>query len=533
MAEKKTTAKTAPAPAVETVENPVNKMIDGLVEKAQAALKEFLTLDQEQIDHIVHEMALAGLDKHQELARMAVEETGRGVYEDKVFKNMFATEYIWHDIKKEKTVGVLDENEMEGYVEVAEPVGVIAGVTPTTNPTSTTLFKSLIAVKTRNPIIFGFHPSAQKCSAEAARIVYEAAVKAGAPEEILYVNKPHIGTDKLKLVVKALREEIQQLGGRFCFETKLTGLLTDGQGRLCGVEAERDGQRERYEAEGVFLGIGHSARDTFAMLQQSGVRMEAKAFAVGLRVEHRRQDIDAAQYREYAGRPELGAADYKLTHQTAAGRGVYTFCMCPGGYVIAAASEAGGLVTNGMSNFARDGVNSNSAVLVTVTPEDYMPGREAYGALAGVAYQRKLEQDAYRLGGSRWAAPVQRLEDFVKNRPSTGWGRIQPSYTGQVQPANLRSILPMPIGEALAEGLLAFDAKLEGFSCPDALLTGVESRSSSPVRICRDEERLQAPGFGGLYPMGEGAGYAGGIMSAAMDGLRCAEAYMEAVGSAE
>jgi len=201
--------------------------------------------------------------------------------------------------------------------------------------------------------------------------------------------------------------------------------------------------------------------------------------------------------------------------------------------VIAAASEAGGLVTNGMSNFARDGVNSNSAVLVTVTPEDYMPGREAYGALAGVAYQRKLEQDAYRLGGSRWAAPVQRLEDFVKNRPSTGWGRIQPSYTGQVQPANLRSILPMPIGEALAEGLLAFDAKLEGFSCPDALLTGVESRSSSPVRICRDEERLQAPGFGGLYPMGEGAGYAGGIMSAAMDGLRCAEAYMEAVGSAE
>lgn len=365
------------------------------------------------------------------------------------------------------------------------------------------------------------------------RFVLEELVKAGAPEEILYVNKPHIGTDKLKLVVKALREEIQQLGGRFCFETKLTGLLTDGQGRLCGVEAERDGQRERYEAEAVFLGIGHSARDTFAMLQQSGVRMEPKAFAVGLRVEHRQQDIDAAQYREYAGRPELGAADYKLTHQTAAGRGVYTFCMCPGGYVIAAASEAGGLVTNGMSNFARDGVNSNSAVLVTVTPEDYMPGREACGALAGVAYQRKLEQDAYRLGGSRWAAPVQRLEDFVKNRPSTGWGRIQPSYTGQVQPANLRSILPTPIGEALAEGLLAFDANLEGFSCPDALLTGVESRSSSPVRICRDEERLQAPGFGGLYPMGEGAGYAGGIMSAAMDGLRCAEAYMEAVGSEE
>lgn len=193
MAEKKTTAKTAPAPAVETVENPVNKMIDGLVEKAQAALKEFLTLDQEQIDHIVHEMALAGLDKHQELARMAVEETGRGVYEDKVIKNMFATEYIWHDIKKEKTVGVLDENEMEGYVEVAEPVGVIAGVTPTTNPTSTTLFKSLIAVKTRNPIIFGFHPSAQKCSAEAARIVYEAAVKAGAPENcIQWIDTPSI-----------------------------------------------------------------------------------------------------------------------------------------------------------------------------------------------------------------------------------------------------------------------------------------------------------------------------------------------------
>ncbi len=189
MAEKKTTAKTAPAPAVETVENPVNKMIDGLVEKAQVALKEFLALDQEQIDHIVHEMALAGLDKHQELARMAVEETGRGVYEDKVIKNMFATEYIWHDIKNEKTVGMLDENEMEGYVEVAEPVGVICGVTPTTNPTSTTLFKCLIAVKTRNPIIFGFHPSAQKCSAEAARIVYEAAVEGRRTEELHPVDR--------------------------------------------------------------------------------------------------------------------------------------------------------------------------------------------------------------------------------------------------------------------------------------------------------------------------------------------------------
>ena len=355
------------------------------------------------------------------------------------------------------------------------------------------------------------------------QFVLEEMVRFGAPEEILYVHKPHVGTDRLKDVVKNIREEILRLGGRFCFETRLTGLIRDGAGGLKAVETERDGVREVIETKTVFLGIGHSARDTFAILRDAGVRMEPKPFAVGLRVEHRQQDIDLAQYRQYAGSPYLGPADYKLTHQTAGGRGVYTFCMCPGGYVIAAASEPGGIVTNGMSNFAREGVNSNSAVLVTVTPEDYRDWQQEYGVLAGVAFQRKLEREAFQLGGSDWSAPVQRWEDFARNRTGDGWGRVEPSYTGRVRPANLRSILPVWMGDALEEGLRAFGTKLEGFDHPDALLTGVESRSSSPVRILRDEKSLQA-NIAGLYPMGEGAGYAGGIMSAAMDGIRAAEA---------
>ncbi len=361
------------------------------------------------------------------------------------------------------------------------------------------------------------------------RFVLEEMVKAGAPEEILYVNKPHVGTDRLKETVKNIRLKIERLGGTFYFECRLTGLEVGADWGITGITVCNQGQEEKWPCDTVFLGIGHSARDTFAMLRDTQIPMEQKAFAVGVRVEHLQSRIDEAQYRQYAGSPYLGAADYKLTHQAANGRGVYTFCMCPGGHVIAAASEEGGVVTNGMSNFAREGENSNSAVLVTVTPADYKVWENEHGVLAGVEFQRSLERAAYQLGGSDWSAPVQRLEDFVANRPSTGWGQVKPSYTGKIKPSNLRDILPDYVGDSIAEGLVAFEKHLEGFADPDALLTGVESRSSSPVRILRDEESLMSRCHG-LYPMGEGAGYAGGIMSAAMDGMRVAEAWMGKIG---
>ena len=252
--------------------------------------------------------------------------------------------------------------------------------------------------------------------------------------------------------------------------------------------------------------------------------MTEKAFAMGVRIEHPQAMIDRSQYREYAGSPYLGAADYKVTHQASTGRGVYSFCMCPGGTVVAAASEPNSVVVNGMSNYARDEVNSNSALLVTVTPEDYASYRASMGVLSGVGLQRELERLAFRLGGCDYSAPIQCVGDFIARRDSVSLGDVQPSFTGGTQFANLWDLLPDYMAASLAEGIQAFGHKIEGFDRPDAVLTGIESRSSSPVRIERDET-FQS-NLRGLYPMGEGAGYAGGIMSAAMDGMKAAEAYM-------
>ncbi|MCI8633064.1 MAG: hypothetical protein HFE64_06260 [Lachnospiraceae bacterium] len=355
------------------------------------------------------------------------------------------------------------------------------------------------------------------------RFVLEELVKAGAPAEILYDAKPHVGTDRLQQVVRTLREEILSLGGEIRFETQLVDLQLSETGAVSGAILSSAGQRTLEEADTIFLGIGHSARDTFAMLQASGADMAEKPFAIGLRIEHPRAIIDQAQYREYAGSPYLGAADYKLTHQTANGRGVYTFCMCPGGTVVAAASEPGTVVTNGMSNYARNEENSNSALLVTITPEDFASYRPSMGVLSGAGFQRDLERLAFRLGGSDYSAPIQCAGDFISRRDSLSLGNIQPSFTGRTRFANLWDLLPHDLAASLAEGIQAFGHKLSGFDRPDAILTGVESRSSSPVRILRDAS-MQS-NLRGLYPMGEGAGYAGGIMSAAMDGMKAAEAY--------
>ena len=346
------------------------------------------------------------------------------------------------------------------------------------------------------------------------RFVLEEFVKAGAPEEILYTNKPHIGTDILKKVVKHIREEIISLGGQIYFNTCMTGINVQ-DGRLTGVRAPG----KTFETRHLFLGLGHSARDTFQMLANMGITMERKAFSVGFRIEHLQSEINKIQYREYAGSPYLAAADYKLSHTGAGRRGVYTFCMCPGGQVVAAASQAGGVVTNGMSNFAREQENANSAVLISVLPEDF----QGQDVLAGAQFQRALEQNAFAMGGGGYKAPAQRLEDFLAGKISTDIGAIRPSYQPGVTLSDLNKLLPAYLCEELKEGLRVFGRKLPGFDCADAMLTGVESRSSSPVRILRNSETMESISLSGLYPMGEGAGYAGGIMSAAMDGIRAAQ----------
>lgn len=354
--------------------------------------------------------------------------------------------------------------------------------------------------------------------------VLEEMVKAGAPEEILYVNKPHIGTDKLKGMVRHIREEIRSLGGEVRFSTLMESLRYDGEGAVNGVWISHEGQKECLETDAVFLGIGHSARDTFSMLHQQKVHMEPKAFAMGVRVEHPQSWINEARYHEFADK--LGAADYKVTHTASNGRGVYSFCMCPGGYVVASASEEGGLVTNGMSNFAREGQNANSALIVTVSPEDYAAYAGFEGeVLAGVHFQRELERRAFRLGGSNWKAPVQRVEDFHLRRASTALGCVEPTYTGGYTLANLHEILPSYMGDAIDEGLRAFGQKISCFDHGDALLTGIESRTSSPIRILRSSETGMSETVG-LYPIGEGAGYAGGIMSAAIDGVKAVQRYI-------
>jgi len=352
------------------------------------------------------------------------------------------------------------------------------------------------------------------------RRVLEEMHRAGAPESILWQAKPHVGTDHLKAMVKNLREQIVALGGDVRFETKLTGLEIEA-GRVKAAILEGTEGRYEQETDAVILAVGHSARDTFGMLAEAGAAMSRKPFAIGARIEHRQYRINHSQYGPAAGHPALGAADYKLAVHLPGGRSVYTFCMCPGGQVVAAASEAGGVVVNGMSLYARDGENANSALLVNVLPEDF--GGD--DPLAGVRFQRKWERAAFEAGGSDYRAPAQRVGDFLARRPSDGPGGVTPSYRPGVRWGSLDGCLPTFVTEAMREALPLLEGKLKGFAHPDAVLTGVETRSSSPVRIERNENCVS--NIIGLYPCGEGAGYAGGIMSAAVDGIRCAEAAMK------
>ena len=350
------------------------------------------------------------------------------------------------------------------------------------------------------------------------RFILEQLVKCGAPESILIDAKPHVGTDYLRTVLQNLRRELLDLGTDIRFETRLVDLDIQA-GRLAGVLLEGPSGKETLPCRQLILCPGHSARDTFEALLRRSATMEAKPFAIGVRIEHRQADIDAAQYKRYAGHPGLPASTYKLSCHLPGGRGVFSFCVCPGGEVVAAASEEDRVVTNGMSEFARDRENINGALLVGVTPEDF--GGDA-SPLAGVSFQRKLEADAFALGGGGYLAPAQRVGDFLAGLPSSGPGQVRPSYRPGVAWTDLRRCLPPFAADALAEALPILGQKLRGYDDPDAVLTAVESRSSSPVRILRDET-LQS-NIRGLYPCGEGAGYAGGILSAAVDGIRCAEA---------
>ena len=351
-----------------------------------------------------------------------------------------------------------------------------------------------------------------------ARKVLEEFVAAGVPDEILYLAKPHIGTDRLPAAVKNIREQIIALGGKVYFETALQNILIR-DGRVTGVAVKpRNGSPYTVDTDRLILAVGHSARDTFEMLYSLKLPMEQKPFSVGARIEHPQEMINRSQYGRFAGHPNLGAADYKLAVHLKNGRGVYTFCMCPGGQVVAAASEENRLVTNGMSNFARSGRNANAALLVSVGPEDFGGSHP----LAGVEFQRRLEAEAFRLGGGDYRAPVQRVEDFLKHVPSKSVGSCQPTYLPGVTPCNLDDCLPDCIADSMRQGIRLMNQKLNGFSFPDALLTAVESRSSSPVRVLRGDS-MQSIAAAGLYPCGEGAGYAGGIISAAVDGIKCAE----------
>ncbi len=349
------------------------------------------------------------------------------------------------------------------------------------------------------------------------RFILETLVRCGAPEDILIDAKPHVGTDYLHTTLANLRRELLALGADIRFESRMADLdIRDGT--LAGVTVEGPEGAYALPCRHLVLCPGHSARDTFALLQEKGVPLEAKPFAVGVRIEHRQSDCDAAQYKQYAGRPGLPASTYKLSCHLPGGRAAFSFCVCPGGEVVAAASEAGRVVTNGMSEFARSRENINGALLVNVTAEDFGGGADP---LAGVAFQRRLEEAAFALGGGNFAAPAQRVGDFLAGKPSAGPGKVRPSYRPGVTWTDLRRCLPDFVSDALAQALPLLGRKLRGYDDPDAVLTAVESRSSSPVRILRDESGVSA--LRGLYPCGEGAGYAGGILSAAADGMRAAE----------
>jgi uncharacterized protein len=349
-------------------------------------------------------------------------------------------------------------------------------------------------------------------------------VKAGAPPEILYVAHPHIGTFKLVKVVEHMREQIIALGGEIRFQQRVTDfLIADGpQGRvLRGLEVldQATGERQALRADQVVLAVGHSARDTFEQLHARGVYLEAKPFSIGFRIEHPQGMIDRARWGRHAGHPLLGAADYKLVHHASNGRSVYSFCMCPGGTVVAATSEPQRVVTNGMSQYSRNERNANAGIVVGIEPRDY-PGDDP---LAGVRLQRELESRAYLLGGGTYEAPGQLVGDFIAGRPSATWGEVLPSYKPGVKLGDLHQALPGYAIEAIREALPAFGRKIRGFDRHDAVLTGVETRTSSPLRIARGED-FQSLNVKGLYPAGEGAGYAGGILSAGVDGIKVGEA---------
>jgi uncharacterized FAD-dependent dehydrogenase len=352
-------------------------------------------------------------------------------------------------------------------------------------------------------------------------------VKAGAPEEILYVSKPHIGTFRLVTMVENMRANIEALGGEVRFGNRVEDLLidrqADGSGQTLGqVRGVALANGERIATAHVVLAVGHSARDTFAMLDERGVHLEAKPFSIGVRIEHPQSLINRARFGKFAGHPLLGAADYKLVHHCANGRSAYSFCMCPGGTVVAATSEEGRVVTNGMSQYSRNERNANSALVVGVTPADFS-GDARTDPLAGIAFQREWESRAFAAGGGTYAAPAQRVGDFLAGRPSTTLGSVLPSYMPGIHLTDLASCLPDYVVTALREALPAFERKIHGFAMDDALLTGVETRTSSPLRVTRDGS-YQSLNTRGLYPAGEGAGYAGGILSAAVDGIEVAEA---------
>lgn len=356
-----------------------------------------------------------------------------------------------------------------------------------------------------------------------SRKLLEEFVKAGAPEEILYLSKPHIGTFRLVTMVESMRRTIEELGGEYRFNTKVTDLdidtAADGTRQLRGVMLEGGGY---LEADHVILAIGHSARDTFSMLLERGVFIEPKPFSIGFRIEHPQGMIDRCRFGDAAGNPLLGAADYKLAHHCRGkgleGRTVYSFCMCPGGTVVAATSEPGRVVTNGMSQYSRAERNANAAIVVSVTPADY-PG----GPLAGIAFQREFEERAYKAGGGAYFAPAQTVGDFLADRPSASLGDVIPSYKPGVTPTDLAPTVPDYVSAAIREALPAFDRQIRGYARPDAVMTGVETRTSSPLRIRRGEGG-HSVNTRGLFPAGEGAGYAGGILSAGVDGIKTAEA---------
>ncbi len=349
-------------------------------------------------------------------------------------------------------------------------------------------------------------------------------VKAGAPEEILLVSKPHIGTFKLVKVVENMREQIIALGGEVRFEQRVSDVLIEqGQIRGLSVQNLNDGSSYELRADHVVLALGHSSRDTVTMLHERGVYMEAKPFSIGFRIEHPQGLIDRARLGQHAGHPLLGAADYKLVHHAANGRSVYSFCMCPGGTVVAATSEENRVVTNGMSQYSRNERNANAGIVVGISPADY-PG----GPLAGIAFQRQLESHAFTLGGSNYEAPGQLVGDFVAGKASTALGSVEPSYKPGVRMTDLASALPEYAITAMREAIPAFGKKIRGFDMHDAVLTGVETRTSSPLKITRGDD-FQSLNVRGLYPAGEGASYAGGILSAGVDGIEVAEAVARSI----